>query len=51
MFHASTRRYWLPEFEGSDLNLAGWVKKISGRPTLTVGSVRAGRRLQRLPGQ
>ncbi len=28
-----------PEFEGSDLNLAGWVKKISGRPTLTVGSV------------
>lgn len=39
VFHASTRRYWLPEFEGSDLNLAGWVKKISGRPTLTVGSV------------
>ncbi|NEE60574.1 12-oxophytodienoate reductase, partial [Streptomyces sp. SID8455] len=23
----------------SDLNLAGWVKKISGRPTVTVGSV------------
>ncbi|MFE9701125.1 NADH:flavin oxidoreductase [Streptomyces sp. NPDC006270] len=39
VFHASTRRYWLPEFEESDLNLAGWVKKISGRPTLTVGSV------------
>ncbi|MET8839087.1 NADH:flavin oxidoreductase [Streptomyces rubiginosohelvolus] len=39
VFHASTRRYWLPEFEDSDLNLAGWVKKISGRPTLTVGSV------------
>ncbi|MCX5398518.1 NADH:flavin oxidoreductase [Streptomyces sp. NBC_00102] len=39
VFHASTRRYWLPEFDGSDLNLAGWVKKISGRPTVTVGSV------------
>lgn len=38
-FHASTRRYWLPEFEDSDLNLAGWVKKLSGLPTVTVGSV------------
>ncbi|MFD0277995.1 NADH:flavin oxidoreductase [Kitasatospora sp. NPDC127111] len=38
-FHASTRRYWLPEFEGSDLNLAGWTKKLTGRPTITVGSV------------
>ncbi|MEV0248747.1 NADH:flavin oxidoreductase [Nocardia sp. NPDC050712] len=38
-FHASTRRYWLSEFEGSDLNLAGWVKKLTGKPTVTVGSV------------
>ncbi|MGY5134392.1 oxidoreductase [Streptomyces nigrescens] len=38
-FHCSTRRYWLPEYEDSDLNLAGWVKKLSGRPTITVGSV------------
>jgi 2,4-dienoyl-CoA reductase-like NADH-dependent reductase (Old Yellow Enzyme family) len=38
-FHASTRRYWLPEFEGSDLNLAGWAKKLSGKPAITVGSV------------
>ncbi|MGW0581242.1 NADH:flavin oxidoreductase [Streptomyces sp. NPDC002920] len=38
-FHASTRRYWLPEFDGSDLNLAGWTKKITGRPAITVGSV------------
>ncbi|MHB9860832.1 NADH:flavin oxidoreductase [Streptomyces sp. YIM S03343] len=38
-FHASTRRYWLPEFEGSDLNLAGWTKKLTGKPTVTVGSV------------
>jgi 2,4-dienoyl-CoA reductase-like NADH-dependent reductase (Old Yellow Enzyme family) len=38
-FHASTRRYWIPEFEGSDLNLAGWTKKLTGKPTITVGSV------------
>ncbi len=38
-FHASTRRYWLPEFDDSDLNLAGWTKKITGKPTITVGSV------------
>ncbi|MCX4966618.1 NADH:flavin oxidoreductase [Streptomyces sp. NBC_00654] len=38
-FHASTRRYWQPEFEGSDLNLAGWVRRLSGRATVTVGSV------------
>ncbi|MEV5985948.1 NADH:flavin oxidoreductase [Streptomyces sp. NPDC052051] len=38
-FHASTRRYWLPEFDGADLNLAGWTKKLTGKPTITVGSV------------
>ncbi|MFE6155364.1 NADH:flavin oxidoreductase [Streptomyces sp. NPDC057889] len=38
-FHASTRRYWSPEFDGSDLNLAGWTKKLTGKPTITVGSV------------
>jgi len=38
-FHASTRRYWVPEFDGSDLNLAGWTKKLTGKPTITVGSV------------
>lgn len=38
-FHCSTRRFWQPEFEGSDLNLAGWTKKLTGVPTITVGSV------------
>ncbi|HEX4860710.1 MAG TPA: NADH:flavin oxidoreductase [Rhizomicrobium sp.] len=40
-FHCSTRRFWEPEFpeEGSDMNLAGWTKKLSGKPTITVGSV------------
>ncbi|BFT73889.1 NADH:flavin oxidoreductase [Paenibacillus sp. P36] len=39
IFHASTRRFWEPEFEGSDLNLAGWTRKITGKPAITVGSV------------
>jgi len=39
IFHCSTRRFWEPEFEDSDLNLAGWTKKITGKPCITVGSV------------
>jgi 2,4-dienoyl-CoA reductase-like NADH-dependent reductase (Old Yellow Enzyme family) len=39
IFHCSQRRFWEPEFEGSDLNFAGWVKKITGKATITVGSV------------
>jgi len=39
IFHASQRRFWEPEFEGSPLNLAGWTKKLSGKPSITVGSV------------
>jgi 2,4-dienoyl-CoA reductase-like NADH-dependent reductase (Old Yellow Enzyme family) len=39
VLHASTRRFWEPEWPGSDLNLAGWTRKASGLPTITVGSV------------
>ncbi|MCF2218471.1 NADH:flavin oxidoreductase [Chryseobacterium sp. PS-8] len=39
IFHCSQRRFWEAEFEGSDLNFAGWAKKITGQPTITVGSV------------
>lgn len=39
IFHCSQRRYWENEFEGSELNLAGWTKKLTGKPTITVGSV------------
>ena len=39
IFHCSQRRFWEPEFEGSDLNFAGWAKKLTGAPTITVGSV------------
>lgn len=39
IFHCSTRRFWEPEFSDSSLNLAGWTKKITGKSTITVGSV------------
>ena len=39
VFHCSTRRFWEPEFEGSALNLAGWTRKLIGKPVITVGSV------------
>ncbi|MBB3130701.1 2,4-dienoyl-CoA reductase-like NADH-dependent reductase (Old Yellow Enzyme family) [Paenibacillus rhizosphaerae] len=39
VFHCSTRRFWEPEYEGSDLNFAGWAKKLTGKPAITVGSV------------
>ncbi len=39
IFHCSQRRFWEPEFAGSDLNFAGWAKKLTGKPTITVGSI------------
>lgn len=39
IIHGSQRRFWEPEFGDSDLNFAGWAKKITGLPTITVGSV------------
>ena len=39
IFHCSQRRFWEPEFDGSDLNFAGWAKKLTGKTTITVGSV------------
>jgi 2,4-dienoyl-CoA reductase-like NADH-dependent reductase (Old Yellow Enzyme family) len=39
IFHCSQRRFWEPEFDESDLNFAGWAKKLTGKATITVGSV------------
>ena len=39
IFHCSQRRFWQPEFAGSDLNFAGWAKKLTGKATITVGSI------------
>ncbi|MEV4536299.1 12-oxophytodienoate reductase [Asanoa sp. NPDC049518] len=38
-FHASQRRFWQPAFPGSARNLAGWAKRLTGLPAITVGSV------------
>ena len=51
IFHCSTRRFWEPEFEGSVLNLAGWTRKITGHPTITVGSVGLSDEFIPLPGE
>ena len=37
--HSSMRRFWESEFEGSEENLAFWTKKLTGIPTISVGSV------------
>jgi 2,4-dienoyl-CoA reductase-like NADH-dependent reductase (Old Yellow Enzyme family) len=39
LFHVSTRRYWLPAFDGSDRTLAGWTRRLTGLPAIAVGSV------------
>jgi 2,4-dienoyl-CoA reductase-like NADH-dependent reductase (Old Yellow Enzyme family) len=39
VYHPSTRRFGEPEFAGSPLTLAGWTKKLSGKPVLAVGSI------------
>ena len=36
---ASIRRFYAPAFEGSDLSLAGWAKKLTGATVMAVGSV------------
>ncbi len=42
LFHVSTRRHWVPGFRTSasdPTGLAGWTKKVTGKPVITVGSV------------
>lgn len=39
LFHLSTRRFWEAEFPGDPRNLAAWVKALTGKPVITVGSV------------
>jgi 2,4-dienoyl-CoA reductase-like NADH-dependent reductase (Old Yellow Enzyme family) len=37
--HVSTRRFWEPEWTGSDLGLAGWAKRLTDACVIAVGSV------------
>jgi 2,4-dienoyl-CoA reductase-like NADH-dependent reductase (Old Yellow Enzyme family) len=39
IFHVSTRRFWAPEWTGSDLGLAGWAKSFTDAAVIAVGSV------------
>jgi 2,4-dienoyl-CoA reductase-like NADH-dependent reductase (Old Yellow Enzyme family) len=39
IFHASQRRFWEPEYEGDAKNLGGWIKEVTGKPVITVGSI------------
>ena len=42
LFDCSQRRFAQPVFPGSGLNLAGWVKKLTGRATMTCGGIGLG---------
>ncbi|MEV0361263.1 12-oxophytodienoate reductase [Nocardia fusca] len=46
VFDASIRRFDLPAFEGSDLSLAGWARKLTGAHAMAVGSVGLGTSLR-----
>ena len=39
LFHCSVRRFGEPAFPGEDMSLAGWTRKLTGRPVCTVGSI------------
>jgi 2,4-dienoyl-CoA reductase-like NADH-dependent reductase (Old Yellow Enzyme family) len=39
IFDASTRRFAAPAFENSPLTLAGWARKITGKPATAVGGI------------
>ncbi|WP_347954977.1 12-oxophytodienoate reductase [Gordonia aichiensis] len=39
VFDASIRYFTAPAFAGSDLSLAGWAKKLTGKAAMAVGSV------------
>ena len=39
IFEASTRYFNRAEFPGSEMNLAGWVKKVTGKLSMTVGGI------------
>ena len=39
VFDASTRYFNTPAFPDSELNLAGWAKKVTGKMSMTIGGV------------
>lgn len=39
VFDVSTRRFWEPAFEDDPRSLAAWTRRLSGKPTIAVGSI------------
>lgn len=39
IFDVSTRRFDAAAFDGSTMGLAGWVRKLTGKPVMTVGGI------------
>ena len=39
IFDVSTRHFDAPAFDGSGMGLAGWVRKLVGKPVMTVGGI------------
>lgn len=46
LFDTSTRIFSKPAFEGSDMTLAGWTRKLSGKPSMAVGGIGLSKDLQ-----
>ncbi len=46
LFDASTRIFSRPVFANSDMGLAGWAKKLTGKPSMAVGGVGVTKDLQ-----
>lgn len=46
LFDTSTRVYSRPAFAGSNTTLAGWAKKVTGKPSMAVGGIGLSKDLQ-----
>ncbi|MAT52380.1 MAG: 12-oxophytodienoate reductase [Porticoccaceae bacterium] len=46
LFDTSTRVYSRPAFDGSDRTLAGWARKLTGKPSMAVGGIGLSKDLQ-----
>jgi 2,4-dienoyl-CoA reductase-like NADH-dependent reductase (Old Yellow Enzyme family) len=46
IFDASTRVFSTPAFNGSEMGLAGWAKKLTGKASMTVGGIGFSKDLQ-----
>jgi 2,4-dienoyl-CoA reductase-like NADH-dependent reductase (Old Yellow Enzyme family) len=46
LFDTSTRIYSKPAFTGSSMTLAGWTRKVTGKPSMAVGGIGLSKDLQ-----